>query len=83
MNWTHSGGILSALGFVWLTAALLVVLGASADVWLAGGMAVGSLAVANSLRREHRVHPPVSRRFRTLSYVRSRRSSNSTVTSQS
>ena len=82
MNCTHSGAILSALGFLWLTAALMVVLDAPAEVWLASGIVTGSLALVASLGRERRGRPPVSRRFRTLPHKRTR-SSNSTVASQS
>ena len=49
MNWTHSGAVVRMAGFVWIVAAILVVTGASADVWLACGIAATSLALAGAL----------------------------------
>jgi hypothetical protein len=48
MNWTHSGAVVRIVGFVWSVAAILAVTGASADVWLACGVAATSLGLAGA-----------------------------------
>lgn len=49
VNWTHSGAVMRTAGFVWIAAAILVVTGASVDVWLACGIAATSLGLASAL----------------------------------
>ena len=48
MNWSHSGGMLKAIGFLWVVAAILVVADVSAEVWLACGIACAALIVVNA-----------------------------------
>lgn len=42
---------MGAVGFLWVVAAILVVTNASTEVWLASGIAGGSLAIVNALQR--------------------------------
>lgn len=44
--------MVSTLGFVWIVTAILVVTNASAEVWLACGIAGCSLACANALHSD-------------------------------
>ncbi len=50
MNWTHSGAVVRTIGFVWVGAAILVVTGASAEVWVACGIAGTSLGLAGAFQ---------------------------------
>ena len=50
MNLTHSGAVVRTVGFVWVVAAILVVTGASPEVWLACGVVGTSFGLAGALR---------------------------------
>ena len=84
MNWSHSGGLLSAVGCCGLLRRSLVVTDASFEVWLACGVAGGSLALANALQPTRRESQNRSRRlfsfsFRTQQGRRSRFKSGKTL----
>jgi hypothetical protein len=60
MNWTHSGAVVRMVGFAWIVAAILAVTGASADVWLACGVAATSLGLAGAFHSRSESGPSPS-----------------------